>query len=154
VSSLEELEPEALDDIVFECARFKAAVVAEDERDSGRRQILNLGHTVGHAIESAGRYEVYRHGEAVGLGLLAALRLSETAELRSEVECILGSHGLPVALDGRIEIEAVMAAVGRDKKSTSQGGPGFVLLPEPGAPEFGAPIDADRVRAAVEELVA
>src|SRR4051794_22822199 len=63
------------DEIILGCLRTKLAVVAEDERDSGRRQVLNLGHTVGHAIESATSYR-YGHGEAVGIGLLAALRLS------------------------------------------------------------------------------
>ena len=61
---------------ILSCARTKLAVVAEDERDAGRRQVLNLGHTVGHAIETATGYARYRHGEAVGLGLLVALRLS------------------------------------------------------------------------------
>ncbi len=63
-------------DLVLACARTKLAVVARDERDAGRRQVLNLGHTVGHAIETATGYRRYRHGEAVGLGLLAALTLS------------------------------------------------------------------------------
>ena len=61
---------------ILACARTKLAVVAADERDGGRRQVLNLGHTVGHAIETVTGYARYRHGEAVGLGLLAALRLS------------------------------------------------------------------------------
>ncbi len=58
---------------ILGCVRTKLAVVAEDERDSGRRQVLNLGHTIGHAIEVLTGYERLRHGEAVGLGLLAAL---------------------------------------------------------------------------------
>ena len=57
--------------------------------DAGLRAVLNLGHTVGHAIEAASGYERYRHGEAVGLGLLAALRLSDAPDLRDEVEAIL-----------------------------------------------------------------
>ena len=72
-------------DLVLACARVKLAVVARDERDAGRRQVLNLGHTVGHAIETATGYARYRHGEAVGLGLLAALALSGRPELRDEV---------------------------------------------------------------------
>ena len=71
--------------MIFACARTKLEIVAADERDSGRRAVLNLGHTVGHAIEAASGYERYRHGEAVGLGLLAALRLSGADELRDEV---------------------------------------------------------------------
>ena len=62
--------------IVLDCARTKIAVVAADERDGGARQLLNLGHTIGHAIETVTGYRRYRHGEAIALGLLAALRLS------------------------------------------------------------------------------
>ncbi len=73
------------------CIRTKLEVVAEDERDAGRRAVLNLGHTVGHAIEAAGGYARYRHGEAVGLGLLAALQLSGAGPLRDDVEAMLAS---------------------------------------------------------------
>ena len=62
-------------EVVAACVHTKLRVVAADERDIGLRQILNLGHTVGHAIETVTGYARYRHGEAVGLGLLAALRL-------------------------------------------------------------------------------
>ena len=95
VRAVGDLDPGDLDELVFACARTKLEVVAADERDAGRRAVLNLGHTVGHAIEAAGGYERYRHGEAVGLGLLAALQLSEAPELRAEVEAILDRHGLP-----------------------------------------------------------
>src|SRR5581483_7179741 len=88
------------DDVILGCLRTKLAVVAEDERDSGRRQVLNLGHTVGHAIEAATGYRRYRHGEAVGLGLLCALRLSGRDALLREVRELLGAHGLPLRLEG------------------------------------------------------
>ena len=151
VRGIESLDPAALGEVIFECARAKIAVVAEDERDSGRRAVLNLGHTVGHAIEAATGYSRYRHGEAVGLGLLAALRLSGADDLRTEVEGLLASHGLPVSLDPAISVDQVVEAMGRDKKRTADG-IGFVLIERPGQPRWGESVEPDRVRAAVEEL--
>jgi shikimate kinase/3-dehydroquinate synthase len=153
VRSLDRLDPQALADLVFACARYKCEVVAADERDAGQRAVLNLGHTVGHAIEAASGYGRYRHGEAVGLGLLAALRLSAAPRLREEVEAILTRHGLPVALDPAIEVEPVLAALQRDKKRTAAG-VGFVLLSEPGEPRTGELLEAGEIRGAVEELYA
>jgi shikimate kinase / 3-dehydroquinate synthase len=151
VRSIEAIDPASLEDVIFECARVKVEIVAADERDGGRRAVLNLGHTVGHAIETATGYERYRHGEAVGLGLLAALRLSDADGLRSEVEAILASHGLPISLDASVQTSRVIEAIGRDKKATEEG-VGFVLLAEPGKPRWGQRVAPDRVRAAVEEL--
>ena len=127
VRAIESLDPAELDDVVFACARYKCEVVAADERDSGLRHQLNLGHTVGHAIEAASGYERYRHGEAVGLGLLAALRLSDAPELHDEVAAQLARHGLPTKLDPAIDAAAVIDALQRDKKRTAAG-VGFVLL--------------------------
>jgi shikimate kinase/3-dehydroquinate synthase len=149
--SLESLDPESLAPLVFACARYKCEVVAADERDAGLRAVLNLGHTVGHAIEAASGYERYRHGEAVGLGLLAALRLSDAPGLLEEVKSILSRHGLPVSLDPAIELDATLAALERDKKRTAAG-VGFVLLADPGAPRAEELVDPAKVRAAVEEL--
>ncbi|HET8566196.1 MAG TPA: iron-containing alcohol dehydrogenase [Solirubrobacterales bacterium] len=151
VRSIERLDPDDLADVVFACARYKCAVVAADERDQGLRNVLNLGHTVGHAIEAASNYGRYRHGEAISIGLLAALRLSGAPDLRDECEATLSRFGLPVRLDPAIPIEDVLAALERDKKRTAAG-VGFVLLPEPGRPLTGQLIDPDKVRAAVEEL--
>jgi shikimate kinase / 3-dehydroquinate synthase len=151
VRSIEAVDPNTLEDVIFACARAKIEVVASDERDSGRRAVLNLGHTVGHAIEAATGYSRYRHGEAVGLGLLAALRLSGADGLREEVEGILASHGLPISLDPSVDVGRVIDAIGRDKKATEEG-VGFVLLEEPGRPRWGERVEPDRVRAAVEEL--
>ena len=151
VRGIEELDPDDLGDVVFACARYKCAIVAADERDSGLRNVLNLGHTVGHAIEAASDYKRYRHGEAISMGLLAALRLSEAPELRDECEEILRRHGLPVALDPEISIDAILDALQRDKKRTAAG-VGFVLLSEPGKPRTGEIVDPAKVRAAVEEL--
>ena len=113
--------------------------------------MLNLGHTVAHAIEVASGYGTYRHGEAVGLGLLAALRLSGTDDLRVEVEGLLSRSGLPTELDPGVDLEAILAATGRDKKRNADG-LGFVLIEKPGAVEHGRRIDADSLRSAVVEL--
>ncbi len=145
------LEPAELEDLVFGCARFKIEVVAADERDAGRRQVLNLGHTVGHALEAATGYDRYRHGEAVGLGLLAALRLSGADELRDEVAAMLADRGLPVMIDPEVDTGAVLDAVRRDKKHTAEG-LGFVLLERPAHPATGVAVEEGRVREAVEEL--
>jgi shikimate kinase / 3-dehydroquinate synthase len=137
-------------DTIIGCARTKLAVVAEDERDAGRRQVLNLGHTVGHAIESATRYARYRHGEAVGIGLLAALRLSGRDALRNEVADLLGARGLPLSFDGA-SVDDVVALVERDKKRAGGRVP-FVLVEAPGEVTPGHHVDADELRAAVEEV--
>jgi shikimate kinase/3-dehydroquinate synthase len=138
-------------DLVLACARTKLAVVADDERDAGRRQILNLGHTVGHAIETVTAYRRYRHGEAVGLGLLAALELSGQAALRAEVAALLAARGLPTSLDRAVETQAVVAATRRDKKRRG-GRVGFVLVEAPGDVRPGRPVDEAELRRAVAEL--
>ncbi len=151
VREIDRLDPDALDDLVFDCARYKCAVVAADERDGGLRHVLNLGHTVGHAIEAASGYSRYRHGEAVGLGLLAALRLSDAPQLAEEVGEILARHGLPVSLDRSVEAAAVLEALQRDKKRTAAG-VGFVLLSKPGEPREGQVVDPGRVESVLEGL--
>jgi shikimate kinase/3-dehydroquinate synthase len=151
VRKLDALDSASLADVIFDCALTKIDVVAADERDSGRRAVLNLGHTVGHAIEAATGYSRYRHGEAVGLGLLAALRLSGAAELRDEVRGLLDRHGLPTDLDAGVSVDEVLAAASLDKKRTAEG-LGFVLLSRPGEPREGQRVDPDNVRKAVEEL--
>jgi shikimate kinase / 3-dehydroquinate synthase len=141
----------AVDDgVILGCLRTKLAVVAADERDSGRRQVLNLGHTVAHAIESATAYARYRHGEAVAIGLLAALRLSGANALRDEVAGLLEQHGLPLTFTGAT-VEEVVALTERDKKREGGRVP-FVLLQAPGDVTPGHAVDPDALRAAVAEL--
>jgi shikimate kinase/3-dehydroquinate synthase len=138
-------------ELVLSCARTKLDVVARDERDGGRRQVLNLGHTLGHAIETVTGYGRYRHGEAVALGLLAALRLSHRMELREEVAGLLAARGLPTTLDPAIDSDAVLTAVQRDKKRRDGIVP-FVLVEAPGHVRHGVRVRDDDVRAALQEL--
>ncbi len=138
------------DETILGCLRAKLAVVAADERDGGRRQALNLGHTVAHAIESATGYARYRHGEAVAIGLLAALRLSGQATLRDEVAGLLADHGLPLSFEGAT-VDEVVALTERDKKRAGGRVP-FVLLQAPGEVTPGHDVAPSDLRAAVEEV--
>ena len=146
----------AVDDpaTVLACARTKLAIVAADERDAGLRQVLNLGHTVGHAIETVTGYGRYRHGEAVALGLLVALRLSGQDALRTEVAGLLAAQGLPTRLaGGDADAAAIVAATHRDKKRTGASTP-FVLVEAVGRVTPGHVVEAADVLAAVQELLA
>jgi shikimate kinase/3-dehydroquinate synthase len=142
-----------MSDVVFDCALTKIGVVAEDERDGGGRAVLNLGHTIGHAIETVAGYGVYRHGEAVALGMLAALRLSGRPDLRDEVAGLWDAAGLPTALTAApaASPEAIIDATGRDKKRTADG-LGFVLVNAPGEVVHGQAVAEADLRDAVEEL--
>jgi shikimate kinase / 3-dehydroquinate synthase len=141
---------DADEQIIVGCLRTKLAVVAEDERDAGRRQVLNLGHTVGHAIEAATGYSRYRHGEAVGIGLLAALRLSGRDALRKEVSTLLAGRGLPLTFAGATPRD-VVELVGRDKKRRGDSVP-FVLVQAPGEVTHGHEVAEADLLAAVEEV--
>ena len=138
------------DQVILGCLRTKLAVVAEDERDAGRRQVLNLGHTVAHAIEAATGYARYRHGEAVAIGLLAALRLSGREALRKEVAGLLAARGLPASFGGASPAE-VVELVRRDKKRRGDRVP-FVLVQAPGEVSPGHDVDERDLLAAVAEV--
>ena len=129
---------------VRRCAAFKSGVCVHDPHDRGDRNQLNLGHTFAHALETAAGYEL-GHGEAVALGLLAALRLS--GQDTSVVEETLAPA--PV----RVDRDAAWAALARDKK-TEHGTPRLVLLAAPGRPRVGVELPAAEVRAALDELIA
>ena len=138
------------DEVLVECARTKLRVVAADERDGGLRQVLNLGHTVGHAIETVTEYQRFRHGEAVAVGLVAALRLSGREELLEEVRGLLERAGLPTSAPG-VDADAVLRALRNDKKRLDGDVP-FVLVHGPGDVRHGQRVEASALRAAVSEL--
>jgi 3-dehydroquinate synthase len=113
-------EPGVLSTVVAESCRIKADVVAADERESGRRRVLNFGHTVGHALEAVTRYRRYRHGEAVAYGMLAALALgvnrgvTPPAAQQRVAELIAKLGPLPAIAD--LSAREIVSAVARDKK--------------------------------------
>ncbi len=125
---------EVLADIVRRGSAVKAAIVSEDEREDGRRALLNYGHTLGHAIESLTSYDTYRHGEAVGLGMVFAARLGERMGvsdpgLADRTVAVLDGLGLPTR-GLRLDPREVWDVMSRDKKARD--GVRFVLSPRPG----------------------
>ena len=113
-------EPDALIRAVRRSCEIKADVVAGDEREQGRRAILNFGHTFGHAIEALTGYTEYLHGEAVAIGMTMAARLSaDLGRIRASdaerLRSLLRRAGLPTA--ARIDPDAALEAMGMDKKA-------------------------------------
>lgn len=142
--------------LIRRCVEHKLRVVAQDEHDHGVRASLNLGHTVGHGIEAAAGFERYRHGEAISLGLLAALRLSEWTvgldrAVRPRVAALLERHGLPTRLAPEVATAAVTVAMERDKKAAA-GALNMVMLAAPGDVRLRVNPPAERVTAAIDEL--
>lgn len=110
---------EEIEYILYTCCDFKRKVVLEDERDTGSRMLLNFGHTLGHAYELAGNYETWSHGDAVAAGMCLAAKLGvqlgvTPPEVPEQVECLLGSLGLPTCIT--CTKEEYTAAIGLDKK--------------------------------------
>jgi 3-dehydroquinate synthetase len=138
------------------CIALKAAIVCADERDeTGVRETLNFGHTIGHAIEAATSYAYYRHGEAVVLGMRAAVAISAarrhcSADLAAQADAALAT--VPVPPLPPLDAGAIVAAVGRDKKKAAGGATRFVLLRAIGATVPDAGVDRDAVRAALAFL--
>jgi shikimate kinase/3-dehydroquinate synthase len=131
---------------VRRCAAFKAALCLRDPRDQGERAHLNLGHTFAHALEAASGYRV-PHGRAVALGLLAALRLSGLEEQARTVDEILSPT--PVEVDR----ELAWSALQQDKKR-KDGRIRIVLLEAPGNPCVTDDVDPQRLRGALDALIA
>jgi 3-dehydroquinate synthase len=129
-AEVRERRPEAVDRIIADSVAIKAAVVSADERESGLRRILNLGHTFGHALEAETRYTRFLHGEAVGFGMRAAIFLAQTtgylsAEHALEMLETIARYGPIPSLAG-ISIDHLLARLLYDKK-TVQGQVHFVL---------------------------
>jgi 3-dehydroquinate synthase len=124
-----------LPEVIRRCCALKARVVEADERElakDGGRALLNLGHTFAHAIENVAGYGDYLHGEAVGIGLSAAARLSEklgyiNADDVGRIDRVVAAHGLPTRLKSPLPFAALLDAMTRDKKVRA-GALRFVVL--------------------------
>ena len=136
-------------------ARNKARVVALDPRDHGVRQLLNYGHTVGHALEALGEYRRWLHGEAIALGMEVAARIAvERGMLKpaaaARQTALLKALGLPRRLTGGVSARNVLQAMRLDKKNAG-GEPRFVLTTGVGVASFGQPVKRSEVIAALQD---
>lgn len=128
---------ERMEEIVYLCCQIKAEVVEQDEREGGRRMILNFGHTLGHAYEKAGGYKRYTHGEAVSAGMVAAAKLGahlsmNAPELIEDVRTMVTMHHLPEWI--ACTQQEYTAAIGLDKKGQGDS-IHFVFVPKRGDAE-------------------
>ena len=154
VDELLERRPDVLVDIVARSVTHKAEVVAEDERESGVRALLNFGHTFGHAIETDTGYRRFLHGEAVAIGMVVAARLSEDRGLcppgvAKRLSFTLRRLGLPVTIPADIAADDLLDLMLLDKKNTSQG-QRFILLRDTGQAFVDVESRPDALRAAIE----
>ncbi|MGV8124677.1 MAG: 3-dehydroquinate synthase [Candidatus Xenobiia bacterium LiM19] len=141
-------------DVIMRTARIKASIVSEDPHEKGKRAFLNLGHTLGHALETASGYRIYLHGEAVSIGLSGACILSEemgwlTSDFTERVRRLLSLHNLPT-LCGDIDMEKVKKALRTDKKRDR--GLRFVLLRGTGSPEITSSVTEDMIEKVLLKL--
>jgi len=143
----------SLDERVARCAAIKAEVVSSDERESGRRAVLNYGHTLAHALETAGGYGL-RHGEAVSVGLVFAARLAhrlgriDEARVQDHLK-VVRSYELPEAVPEGVDAGELVTLMERDKKATR--GMTFVLDGPRGVEVIPAVARAD-VEATLKEM--
>ena len=153
-ASLLEAPADKLVSIIVTCTRIKARIVAQDERESGRRILLNYGHTIGHALEAAGAGRL-RHGEAVALGMRGAALLAEregwlSSQDRARQDSLLDQLGFPAHFSGP-SVSELMANLKQDKKVRDRL-PRFVLTRGIGSASLAPPIDASRIRLVLAEL--
>jgi len=127
IDGLLQRDPDALAVAITACCEIKAGIVAEDEREAGKRALLNFGHTFGHAIEMSMGYGEWLHGEAVAVGMIMAARLSGIDKSQQDrLQQLLNAAGLPTS-PPPVKAEVLRQAMSLDKKATARSLK-FVLL--------------------------
>jgi 3-dehydroquinate synthase len=158
ISALRARDPIALATAIARSCQNKAVIVAADERESGQRALLNLGHSFGHAIEAGAGYGAWLHGEAVGVGLLMAARLSfklgwlQAAEVE-RIQALIERAGLPTQPPPALPLERWLELMAVDKK-VQHGRLRLVLLKGLGEAVVTADVEAESLRATIIEACA
>ncbi|MBP1155267.1 MULTISPECIES: 3-dehydroquinate synthase [unclassified Paenibacillus] len=149
------LDPEALQHGLFKGCSVKAAVVSQDERENDLRAILNLGHTIGHALEAVAGYNELLHGEAISIGMVGAaklsVRLGNPEHVYTTTKRIFKKFGLPVAVPAHLDTDEIMKAMMHDKKF-KEGKMVFIVPTDIGKVEINKNVSADLVRDIVDQL--
>ncbi|WP_127530748.1 3-dehydroquinate synthase [Paenibacillus kobensis] len=149
------LDSDALGYALHKGCGVKAAVVSEDETENGLRAILNLGHTIGHALEAVAGYGELTHGEAISIGMigsaLVGVKLGAPVSVYETTRRVLGKSGLPVRLPEHMDVDAIMNAMMHDKKFT-EGSIVYVVPTEIGRVEVRSDVPVSLVRETVEQL--
>ena len=156
--ALAERDTSTLVQAIARKVRYKAGVVARDETEQGERALLNLGHTFGHALETAGHYSALLHGEAVAIGMVLAARLSErlgmgNAADTTRLQRLLERLGLPVAVPAGSDAQQLLALMRLDKKNTA-GTLRLILWRGIGAAEIVGGVAEDAVLGTLDEAAA
>lgn len=148
---------ENLDELILRNVEIKARIVEQDEKElSGLRAHLNYGHTIGHAIETAGGYGKFLHGEAISLGLIAANKISSQKSNLSDLENeiiikALKKFNLPTQLDNSVSTQSLIDIMKSDKKFKN-GKIRFVILNKLGEAELSEDVSEDDISLAIEAL--
>lgn len=151
-----QLKAEAVSEAIYRGCQVKAAVVSQDEKETGLRAILNYGHTIGHALEAVSEYRQFTHGEAIAIGMAGAARLSKyvlgsSDELVQRTEQLLQMFQLPVRFSDSWSEEELLLAMKRDKKAR-QGEYTFVLSRAIGEVELVRGVEETQVRNVLREI--
>lgn len=150
-------DPATLEIIINACSRIKAGIVCQDELETlGLRSMLNFGHTIGHAIEAAGGYQGYNHGQAVSLGMIVAVDLSKRlglidAKLALSIKNLIKLYGLPIKIKG-LPVARIIRAHYHDKKFSGKENR-FVLIGGIGKPRIVRNINLGLIKEAICELI-
>lgn len=151
-------DPGTLANVIARCCQIKAQIVAKDETEGGLRQILNFGHTIGHALETVSRYDKYLHGEAVALGMVAAAHISAAvlglpAHEVTRITRLIERAGLPVGTRlTPAQTQRLFEAMRLDKK-VRRGQVRFVLAHRIGEVVWGQHVDDQLVHFALAKIV-
>ncbi|NQX59018.1 3-dehydroquinate synthase [Paenibacillus qinlingensis] len=149
------LDPEALSYALYIGCQVKANVVSQDERENDLRAILNLGHTIGHALEAVAGYGELLHGEGIAIGMVGAAKLAQqfgySEDIHTVTRGLFVKYGLPVSIPSHLDTDRIMSAMMHDKKF-KEGTMVYIVPTEIGKVEIRKDVTSQQVREIVDLL--